>query len=193
MWQEKVGGSWSSWQPLGGTNTSDPAVAGDSQDYLNVFALGTDDKLYTRRQTDNSQSGSWNGWQSLGGTWISDPVAILNPGTDCQEVFLQGDNGDLYVLQQAPTSNPLSNPPSWSNINTVNLGGASWISNPAVGVNANNCLEVFILGFQSLVYTLAQTSPGVWPSNPSWTSIGSVPVLSTMPSTFIRGRSRGRF
>jgi hypothetical protein len=68
-------GPWSGWSSLGGTITSDPAVAVNSDGRLEVFARGTDDALWHIWQTA-PHAGPWSGWSSLGGTLFT-PVVYL--------------------------------------------------------------------------------------------------------------------
>jgi len=145
-------------------------VVADGQGHLNVFALNEALGLvYANLETGG-------GFQTAGGESTSDPVAALVNGNI--EVYLIGDNEQLYAFQQAN---------SW---NTAALGG-SWIARPAVAVNANGCAELFALGNDSFVYRLAQEAPGQWPSDPDWTRLASPVVVSLDKGTRIRGRSMG--
>lgn len=69
------GSQWLGWEPLGGSFTSDPAVAATSPGLV-VVARGVDRAMYACRH-DGSQ---WLSWQSLGGMLTSDPALAPLPG-----------------------------------------------------------------------------------------------------------------
>jgi hypothetical protein len=64
------GAGWSSWQSLGGNNSSDPAAASDASGVY-LFTRGADDALWMNRQTFG-----WSGFKSLAGPIDSDPAAV---------------------------------------------------------------------------------------------------------------------
>jgi hypothetical protein len=62
---------WSGWESLGGVLTSAPGVSSWSSGRLDLFARGTDNRLWHKWY-----SGGWSGWESLGGILTSSPAAV---------------------------------------------------------------------------------------------------------------------
>jgi hypothetical protein len=82
--------TWIGWESLGGTLTSDPAVASWSSGRLDVFVRGTDNALWHKW----FQNG-WSGWESLGGLLTSGPaVAAWSAGR--LDVFVRGTDNALW-------------------------------------------------------------------------------------------------
>jgi len=82
--------SWSSWETLGGSLSSDPAVASWAPRQLHVFARG-DDGTLVHTSFDGTR---WSGWESLGGELSSAPAAVAwGPGHI--DVFARGADGAL--------------------------------------------------------------------------------------------------
>jgi hypothetical protein len=79
-------GSWSGWSSLGGSWTSNAAVAASASG-LFVFARGTDYSL-----SYNALAGpSWNGWSVIGLNAASDPAAVVDGPGVAVFVRQQGD------------------------------------------------------------------------------------------------------
>jgi len=168
--QNSPGQGFGSWGSIGSLYIAAPAVVADGQGHLNVFALDEGLGLVYA----NLEEGG--GLQSVGGVSTSDPVAALVNGN--MEAYLIGDNEQLYAFQQAN---------SWK---TAALGGR-WIARPAVAVNANGCAELYALGNASVVYRLAQSAAGQWPSDPEWEHLAFAVLASSDHGARIRGRSMG--
>lgn len=69
------GGSWH-WEGLGGSVTTDPAIASDWPNTLQVVARGTDNALYYRASNTESAWGSWTAVGSGTGPVNSAPDAV---------------------------------------------------------------------------------------------------------------------
>ena len=86
------GSSWSGWQSLGGTITSN----------ISATTSGSNITMFVRGGPDNGiwyqfwGGSSWSGWRTLGGTITSDPTSVSSAGQTY--VFVRGgpDNGVWY-------------------------------------------------------------------------------------------------
>ncbi|WP_328667185.1 glycoside hydrolase family 27 protein [Streptomyces sp. NBC_00322] len=94
------GGTWSTtWEPLGGTVTGDPAISSVSKDRFDVFVRGTTGALYQKH---------WNGssWQP-GWTWLGGPnsntfkeesaPAVVSLGGNQLHIAVRGTDDHTYV------------------------------------------------------------------------------------------------
>ena len=93
-------GTWSSYQPLGGSFSSLPWIVSDAAGSsgvagIHVFGRGLDNALYTGHITN----GVFSGWQSLGGYLTSYPSAVV--GTTGIDVGVRGGDGALYTRHLA--------------------------------------------------------------------------------------------
>ena len=101
-------------------------------------------------------------WDSLGGQWPGDP-AVGGNADGRLEVFLRGNDTDLYHLWQTSPNGNWSAP--W-----IGLGG-QWHHDPVIGRNADGRLEIFAIGDDTNLYHLWQTSPnGNWSA--PWIGLG---------------------
>ena len=90
LWHCSYFGSWSHWESLGGTSTSDPAAVSWDKGRIDTFARGNDNEL-GHRWLD----GHWMGWESLGGILTSGPAACSwAPGR--VDVFVRGTENMLW-------------------------------------------------------------------------------------------------
>ena len=64
-WYRFGGGGWSGWHAFDGaqTFTESPAAGTHAPDTLNLYALGTDKRIYERYHLGNGQ---WSPWASTG-------------------------------------------------------------------------------------------------------------------------------
>ena len=112
-------------------------------------------------------------WDPLGGQWPGDP-AVASNADGRLEVFLRGNDTDLYHLWQTEPNNGWSAP--WAGM------GGQWHRDPVVARNADGRLEVFIIGDDTNLYHRWQLSPGGAWSEP-WTPMGGQwhhqPVVAT--------------
>ena len=164
--------TWLGWESLGGTLTSDPAVASWSSGRLDVFARGTDNALWHKW----FQNG-WSGWESLGGVLTSDP-AVASWSSGRLDVFVRGTDNALWHkwFQNG-----------WSGWES--LGGVL-TSSPDVSSWASGRLDVFVRGTDNAMWH--KWFQGGWSG---WESLGG--VLTSGPAaaswgpnridTFVRG------
>lgn len=81
---------WYGWDSLDGKITGIPAVARTREGRIDLFANGTDNKLYHR-----VYDGSWSPWVSIGDSLASDPAAVSwGPGRF--DLFARGPGDELY-------------------------------------------------------------------------------------------------
>jgi F5/8 type C domain len=163
--------TWSSsWTSLGGGIKADssPAVAINNDGRLQVFAVGTNNQLYYKTQS-SPNSNTWSSaWTSLGGGLRAntDPIGIANDDGRLQ-VFAVGTNNQLYYKTQ---SSPNSN--TWSSAWTSLGGGIKADSSPAVAINNDGRLQVFVLGTNNQLYYKTQSSPSSNTWSSAWTFLG---------------------
>jgi hypothetical protein len=85
------GKGWSPWGSLGGNLTSAPALNSQSAGIVNVWARGTDGKLY-QQAWNGSQ---WVGWGSLDGGIIGAPAAVSR-AENVVNVYVRGGQNATY-------------------------------------------------------------------------------------------------
>lgn len=170
--------SWSGYQSLGGTvrTNSDPAVIINSDGRLQVFVVGTDNRLYYRTQTTPG-SNTWSGYQSLDGGVDPNTSPVVERNLDGRlQVFVVGTNNALwYRTQSSAGSN------TWSGWQSLG-GGLRDNSDPAVVRNSDGRLQVFVVGVPNGLYYRTQTSAGsnTWSS---YQSLGGGMDPNTSPAT----------
>jgi hypothetical protein len=92
---------WQGWHPLGGTCTSDPAVASMNERHCQVFVRGTDNCIHHRWWWSDS---GWSNWYQLNGTvpslhapsavsWGDGRIDLVWTGTDRALKHMWYDNG----------------------------------------------------------------------------------------------------
>ena len=142
-------GVWGDWQSLGGNATSGPSAVVNSDGRIQVFVRGTDQKLYTRRQTVVGQDG-WEAWSGLEGELSSAPAAVTNSNGQLQ-VFVRWSDGSLRTRQQNSAAG------SWRD--WTSLGGVlHW--GPAAALNSDGRVAVFVGGLDNNLFQIVQTVAG---------------------------------
>ncbi len=134
---EKVDGGGHRW--MYGVAVSSETASTASPGSLDLFAIGTDRRLY---QQSWNASGGWSGWRDLGGTFISAPAAVSwGPGRT--DVFGIGGGSAVYHGWRDGTNWHV-----WED-----LGGGVLMSY-GVGVSSwgANRLDLFATGADSHVY-----------------------------------------
>jgi len=125
-----------SWESLGGTLTSGPAVSSWGSGRLDVFVRATDNSLY-HLYWNGSQ---WSEWQGLGGTLASDPAAV-SWGDNRIDVFARGGNDALIHLYW--------NGSQWSQWESL---GGTLTSGPATASRGDSRLDVFARSTDNSLY-----------------------------------------
>ncbi len=151
--------TWTAAEPLGGTLTSQPAVASWTPGRYDVFARGAGNAVWHKWF-----SGTWSGWESLGGV-ASSPPAVATWGPGRLDLFVRGTNNQLYTKHYAAGA-------GWSR--WTSLGG-TLTSGPAVASWAPGRLDVFARGTGNVL--LHKWYNGRWSA---WETLGG--TLSGEPA-----------
>lgn len=167
-------GDWSGWISFGapaihGGLRSAPTVAPSADGRLELFAIGGD-------------GGLWHTWQKPGGGWSSWTPHGAPPGTSLDhqwqpvmsqnaegrlELFALSDDGALWhIWQTAPSQ-------GWSDWLSHGTPPGSTFNNgrPALALNADGRLELFVCSMDGQLWHFWQTAPGKGWS--PWLSHGS--------------------
>jgi hypothetical protein len=89
-------GGWGPAVHLGGTDLQWPCAAGCHRDgTLEVFVVGGDGRMYSRRQTNLSTPDAWNGWIPLGGCRIQPGIGIGHTPAGDLSLYVVSD-GSVY-------------------------------------------------------------------------------------------------
>ncbi|EDX76346.1 hypothetical protein MC7420_4602 [Coleofasciculus chthonoplastes PCC 7420] len=134
---QKRAGQWSSWQKLGGTLISSPAVTAWGEEQMDVFAIGWDSQLYHKQYRDSK----WSEWDSLGGLCIFSPAAVSR-GENQIDVFAIGLDKHLYRKWRDGSSR-------WND--WEDLGGICIHGVAATSWGANR-IDLFTVGTNSCLY-----------------------------------------
>ena len=145
--------TWTAAESLGGTLTSQPAVASWAAGRYDVFVRGTDNAVWHKWY-----SGKWSGWESLGGVASSPPaVAAWGPGR--LDLFIRGTDNRLWTRHYAAGA-------GWSRWSSL---GGTLTSGPAAASWGPGRLDVFARGAKNAVYH--KWYSGKWSG---WESLGGV-------------------
>lgn len=96
-----AGGTWSGWQPLGGSLTAAPSATA-SGGIVHVVVVGGDRQLWHRYST---APGRWSNWYPLGGVAASAP-AVAFGGPNRLDALVQGTDGAVWRRSWAGTWQP---------------------------------------------------------------------------------------
>jgi kumamolisin len=159
IWQTAPNSGWSIWTSLGALAVQiangAPFPGRNADGRLEVFATGVDGNIYHIWQT--SPGGGWSAWAELThlpAVQLSGLGAISNDQNGAFQLFTIGSDGALWTIAQTAPSN------GWGGWQF--LGGAPPSQDlngdqiPAVGLNSNGLLEVFVLGADGAVWALPQ-------------------------------------
>jgi hypothetical protein len=159
VWQTTPSGAWSAWSSLGkpavAISNGAPFPGRNADGRLETFATGADGNLYHIWQ--GSPGGGWSAWAQQAhpaGIQVWGLGSIFNNQNGAFQVSAIGSDGALWTIAQTAPSNGWG---SWQS-----LGGAppSKALNgdqiPAVGLNSNGLLEMFVLGADGAVWEMSQ-------------------------------------
>ena len=133
----KLTGQWLNWETLGGTCVSSPAVASWGEDRIDVFAIGTDSKLYHKYWSDRK----WSNWIAFkDSTCIYKPAAV-SWGKNRIDVFAIGI--DKQVYQNSWTGSEWA---GWQNL------GGTCIHGVAATSWGEGRIDLFSVGTNSVIY-----------------------------------------
>jgi acylphosphatase len=160
VWQTSPNNGWNGWDSLGapgpGISIGDPRVIQNADGRLEVFLLADDQNIWHIWQT--SANNGWSGWASLGGpaVSISNGAPFVGNNADGRiEVFVTGTDGGIYHIWQTSPSNGWG---TWAQLQAplagIQLDGLGGVSN-----NEDGRFQLFFIGSDGALWTLAQTSP----------------------------------
>jgi len=129
--------TWTAAQSLGGTLTSQPAVASWAPGRYDVFARGTGNAVWHKWFS----GGQWSGWESLGGV-ASSPPAVASWGAGRLDLFVRGTDNRLYWKHYAASS-------GWSGWSSL---GGNLTTGPAAASWGPGRLDVFVRGTNHTVF-----------------------------------------
>lgn len=129
------------WPSLGGTIISPPTVAQNRDGRLEVFALGTDERLWHIWQT--APSNGWSAWAPIGDARFAGKPVVGRNSDGRLEVFVRGTDGYLYHVWQTSPGGGWS---GWDRMGAIIQG------DPAVVSNLDGRLEVFVRGLDNRLW-----------------------------------------
>jgi Astacin (Peptidase family M12A) len=133
-----------------------PAVAKNGDGRLEVFMVGVDNILYHRWQKEAKSNSQWSDkWESLSDQGVNDPVVVQNEDGRL-EIFVLRDR-ELYHRWQTTKNDSTK----WSSWTPLQAGSYLPRGRPAVAINSDGKLEVFISGRsqgQNKIYRRLQTT-----------------------------------
>lgn len=153
---------WTPWAVLdgstAGSTASPPSLGVDADGGLEVFVRNADNSIADARQ---AAGGQWLPWANAGGRVMGRPVTGRDAGG--LRLFVLGTDGLVYQKSRSGPSAPWSD---WSALPTAPVPG---MGDPALATNPDGSLQLFVRGVDRAVYTIRQTSPGVWSA---WANLG---------------------
>jgi hypothetical protein len=155
----------SGWTLLGG-NCLQLATGHDASGRLDLFAIGTDHRVYEMVGTGSGTTGfrgaSWARVNVSQGDQTVQQIVVASNSKGEQQVFgISSQNNSIWTIAQTA---PNAGWGAWAN-----LGG--WVSQLAVGSTSSGLGELFGIGKNHALYIKRQTSPTSW-SGASWVSLG---------------------
>jgi hypothetical protein len=149
------GGHWTDWDDHGGDLIGRPAIALGANGAVSVFARNS--KREVVMSTQGTAGAGWSEWKGLGGSMAGDPVVVTL--ADGVVVLLAvGDDQQLYSVERPGEGG------NWSDL------GGDFVGTPAIGLNPNGRLEVFVRDTSGAIHTAEQQSAhGGWSA---WTDLG---------------------
>jgi hypothetical protein len=176
VWEAiRSGSTWRAWLSLGHPNgvtlRNSPVLAMMSNGGYLLFAAGTNNHLFARRQSTTDWS--WGGWVDLGGAVAAnDAIAAGLDSNGRVSVFINNTSSTISQLTQT-AQNANTWPTSWTT-----LSGVTGQSRPTVAVQGDGRLALFFTASGNNLNWRVQTAPGAttW-SN--WTNIQSGAATSS--------------
>jgi len=134
--------TWSDWNDLGGTLTSDPGAVSWGPNRSDVFARGSNGNIYKK-----TYDGTWHGWTSLGkpdGVTVDSAPAVTSWGPGRLDIFVRGSDDRLYQKTCSNNATCASDGGGWGPW-TVRGTGTFW-GTPAVDSRGTGLIDVFVHG-----------------------------------------------
>ncbi len=159
--------AWTDWIQIGGAwpgaDYSVPTIGYNADGRQQLYAIGSDARLWTTTQT-TANSSTWTAWTSLGGAWPATDVPAVGVNADGrQELYLVGTDRQLYTKTQTSVNGAFAT--TWTSF------GGNWPANPAIGINTDGRQQLYLVGTDGVLYTKAQNvANNAWAA--TWTSLG---------------------
>jgi hypothetical protein len=151
---QKSEGGWSTWRPLADRKKmgSGPRVVRYPNGTLQAFARGTDRKYYASTMTSLNE---WSDWTLAFGdrTFYSPPVPVIAPSGSCYVFGVATETHTVWYTQSTPITSDELTFSEWAN-----LGGEA-TGSPAVLVDSESLLHVFIRGTNRALWHIAESYP----------------------------------
>jgi BNR repeat-like domain len=160
-----------SWQSVGGSLASEPAVSSWGSHRLDVFALGQDKNFYRVSSTDSGAT--WSGFNKIVANGASGPSAF-SPGVGMIGIVARGQDLAYYFNSSGDSGATWS---GWSRI------AATGTSSPALTSSATGRLDLFARGQDNAFYQASSSNGGA-----TWTAWTRIPSNATSdPAAVSRG------
>lgn len=143
---------WSPWSSLGGVIINDPTLALNHDERIEVFAVGSDNRVYHIWQRWFDAFGApWSGWEPIGSRRFTGRVAAERDGSGRLWAYARSrDDASVWRCCQTSPSGP------WTDWQPTNGLG----DEPALGRNSDGRLEAFLRGTDGKVWHEWQGAPG---------------------------------
>ena len=142
-----------------------PGVAAHSDGRLALFVANG--QLWRLEQT--APSNGWSGWLPHGapaGVLVTGPAAAIRSPDGRIEVFVVDTGGGIWNLRQTSAGGP------WSGWNAFGSAGGGLDGRPALAVNSEGRLELFVRGKDGVMWRRSQVAETWWSD---WVPGGSEP------------------
>jgi hypothetical protein len=175
-YQAATNGTFTSgWDSFAGTTVFGPVVSRNQDGRLELFARWNNGMAAHKWQL--APSGSWSGWGTdMGGYIQSKPVVAYHPTEGRMYQFVRGTDGTLFYMNQTAANG------GWTG--WVQLGTLVSTSQPAVGINTNGSILLFVRGPDGAIYS-NRLSGGAWSG---WSSHGGVSTTDPSVIQYADGR-----
>ena len=161
------------WAPIGGFFPPGARVAavGRRPDQLDLFVCGNDGVAYTNWWNPGDQwPGRDNDWAPIGGFFPPGAsIAAVSRNPDQIDLFICGNDGVVYTNWWNPGDQWPGRDNNWASIGGFFPPGAP----PAAVARRQDQLDVFICGYDGVVYTNWWNPGDMWPgAQNDWAPIG---------------------
>lgn len=165
-------GAGDKWFNLGGSTGHGPAACSWGPNRIDVFATGTDGRVYQKYSNDGGKT--WSGWVNLGGQATSGPDATASYAAGQLQVSVTGINGHAYIKNWDGHK--------WSAWQQLTNGSHLVHDHPCM------CSESGVI----YVFAVDSVDGTVWYTNSTsnytaWKQIDTVGIISSSPDAAMQG------
>ena len=174
LWEAGGPTSWQGWWPLNGGRAAPGApvtAVSRSTDKLDVFVVGTDNRVWTAAWEPGNVDG-WHGWWTIGDLQVpqGSAVSAVSRSADKLDIFATDVNGVIQTAAWEP-----GNADGWHGWWPLN-GGRAAPGAPVTAVSrSTDKLDVFVVGTDNRVWTAAW-EPGNVDGWHGWWTISDLQV-----------------